>query len=299
MQRNRIRQTRADRISFAVIYGVLGLVGLITFFPLWYVVIASISDPTAVNSGQVFLLPKGIHLDGYRHIFENQWVLTGYRNSLIYTVLGTALNLVVTFAAAYALSRKDLPGHSGITVFMIIPMWFSGGLIPTFITVSNLGLVNKPYTLIIMGAISMYNCIICRTFIQSTIPEELQEASRIDGCSDIGIMLRVVLPLSAPVLAILTLYYGLGHWNDYFTALIYLNDRNLQPLQTFLRMILILNESLDMSDITQLESMQYRSYIAQVMRYSLIVVASLPMLILYPFVQKYFVKGVMIGAVKG
>jgi putative aldouronate transport system permease protein len=298
-KRLNIRETRADYITLGIIYIILSLVGIITLYPVIYVFSASISDPVAVNSGQVLLWPVGIHFEGYRYIFENDWVMIGYRNSTVYTVLGTLLNLTVTFLAAYALSREDLFGRPIISFYMIIPMWFSGGLIPTFITVNNLGLVNKPYTLIILGAISMYNCVICRTFIQSSIPQELQEAARIDGCNDFGIMLKIVLPLSKPVLAILALYYGLGHWNDYFTALIYVNDRKLQPLQTFLRMILILNEEIDMSDVTQLEIAQYRSYISQIMRYGLIVVASLPMLIAYPFVQRYFVKGVMIGALKG
>ena len=293
------RESRGDTITLAIIYVLLTLIGIIALYPVIYVFSASVSDPMAVNAGKVILWPIGIHLDGYRFIFENDWVLIGYRNSLFYTIFGTLLNLAVTFSAAYALSRKDMFGRGLISVYMIIPMWFGGGLIPTFITVSNLGLLNKPYTLIVLGAINIYNCVICRTFISSSIPEELQDAARIDGCSDFGIMLRVVLPLSKPVLAILALYYGLGHWNDYFTALIYVNDRNLQPLQTFLRMILIMNEEIDISGVSQLENMQYRVYIAQIMRYGLIVVASVPMLIIYPFVQRYFVQGVMIGALKG
>ena len=293
------RETRGDTITLAVIYVLLALVGIIALYPIIFVLSASISDPAAVNSGKVILWPIGFHLDGYRFIFENDWVMIGYRNSILYTVFGTLLNLVVTFMAAYALSRKDMFGRQVISVYMIIPMWFGGGLIPTFITVSNLGLLNKPYTLIVLGAISMYNCVICRTFISSSIPDDLQDAARIDGCSDFGIMLRVVLPLSKPVLAILALYYGLGHWNDYFTALIYVNDRGLQPLQTFLRMILIMNEEMDLGGVSELETMKYRVYISQIMRYGLIVVASVPMLIIYPFVQKYFVQGVMIGALKG
>jgi len=293
------RETSTDRITIAVFYIILLVIGIVSLYPVIYVLSASISDPLAVNSGEVVLWPVGLNFDGYRYILENDWVLIGYRNSIFYTVFGTLLNLVVTFSAAYALSRKDMFGRGILSMYMIIPIWFSGGLIPTFLTVNSLGLVNKPATLIILGAVSMYNCVICRTFIQSSIPKELEEAARIDGCNNFGIMFRVVLPLSKPVLAILALYYGLGHWNDYFTALIYVNDRALQPLQTFLRMILILNEKIDMSDVTQLESAMYRAYISQIMRYGLIVVASLPMLIVYPFVQRYFVQGVMIGALKG
>ena len=298
-QKNAVRETRGDRITLAVIYFILGLIGVVTLYPVIYVLSASVSDPTAVNSGQVLLWPVGLHFEGYRYIFENNWVLIGYRNSTLYTFFGTLLNLAVTFTAAYALSRRDMWGRSVVSVYMLLPMWFSGGLIPTFLVVNRLGLVNQPYTLVVLGAIAMYNCVICRTFIQSSIPLELQEAARIDGCNDFGIVLKIVLPLSKPVLAILALYYGLGHWNDYFNALIYVNDRTLQPLQTFLRLILILNEELDMSDVTQLESAMYRAYMAQIMRYGLIVVASLPMLVVYPFVQRYFMQGVMIGALKG
>lgn len=294
-----VRESKGDRLTLIVVYTVLAVIGVITLYPVIYVVSASVSDPAAVNSGKVLLWPVGFQLDGYRYILENDWVMIGYRNSALYTLFGTLLNLAVTFTAAYALSRKDMFGRNALSVYMIIPMWFSGGLIPTFITVKNLGLVNTPLTLIIINAISIYNCVICRTFIQNSIPNELQEAAKIDGCNDFGIMLKIVLPLSKPVLAILALYYGLAHWNDYFTALIYLNDRELQPLQTFLRLILILNEQLDLSDSSQLEAAMDRAYMSQIMRYGLIVVASLPMLIVYPFVQRYFVQGVMIGALKG
>ena len=301
VKRHRIRETRTDSIVNGVIYFLLTIIGIITIYPVIYVFSASFSEPTAVNAGNVFLWPVGFQLEGYQYIFRNAWIMTGYRNSLMYTVFGTILNLAVTFTAAYAMARKDIYGRRILTLYMIIPMWFSGGLIPTFLTVSNLGLLDKPYTLIILGAINIYNFVICRTFIQSSIPGELQESARIDGCSDFGIMLKIVLPLSTPVLAILALYYGLGHWNDYFTGLIYLNSRQYQPLQIFLREILIQNAEFEMGtgDTLALEDSMRRVYMLQVMRYGLIVVSSVPMLILYPFVQRYFVQGVMIGALKG
>ena len=300
-RRNKIRETRTDQIINGVIYFLLAIIGILTIYPVIYVFSASFSEPTAVNSGNVFLWPVGFQLEGYQLIFRNAWIMTGYRNSLSYTVFGTLLNLAVTFTAAYAMSRRDIFGRKILTLYMIIPMWFSGGLIPTFLTVSSLGLLDRPYTLIILGAINIYNFVICRTFIQSSIPGELQESARIDGCSDFGIMLKIVLPLSTPVLAILALYYGLGHWNDYFTGLIYLNSRQYQPLQIFLREILIQNAEFEMGtgDTMALEDSMRRVYMLQVMRYGLIVVSSLPMLILYPFVQRYFVQGVMIGALKG
>lgn len=297
-----IRESRGDRAFNTVVNLVLVIFGLVTLYPLLYVLSASISDPLEVNAGNILLFPKGIQWEGYQRVFRSQWILTGYRNSLLYTLFGTTLNVFVTFITAYALSRRDLYGRGIITLYMLIPMWFGGGLIPTFLIVNSVGLVNSPLVMIILGMISMYNCVICRTFIQTTIPYELQEASRIDGASDFGILWRVIFPLSGPVLAILALYYALGHWNAYFNALIYLSDRNVMPLQLFLREVLIQNQAVavdkEMSYEQMMEVMQ-SARIAQVMKYALIVVASAPMLAIYPFVQKFFVKGVMIGSLKG
>lgn len=299
-KRTRIRETCADRITLWIFYTILLLVGIITLYPVIFVVSASFSEPTAVNDGSVILWPVGFQIEGYQYIFENDWILTGYRNSLFYMVAGTLLDVAVTFFAAFALARKNLYGRAVLNWYMIIPMWFGGGLIPTFIVVNNLGLVDTWWVLIILGAFSAYNFIICRTFIMTSIPYELQEAAIIDGCTDFGILFKVVLPLSMPIIAILCLYYGLGHWNDYFTGLIYVNTRNKQPLQVFLREILIQNAKMEISgDVDQLEAMMRRMRMSQTMRYGLIVVSSLPMLMIYPFVQKYFVQGVLIGALKG
>lgn len=297
--KSRIRDSKGDRIFGFFVDLFLVIIGVITLFPLIFVVSASLSDPVMVNSGQVILLPKGFNIEGYKAVFENTWVLTGYRNSLIYTVVGTFLNVLVTFMAAYSLSRKDMYGHRVITVYMVFTMWFGGGLIPTFLVVNKIGLVNRPAVMVILGLISIYNCIICRSFIQTSIPFELQEAAKIDGCNDFGIVWKIVFPLSKPVLAILCLYYALGHWNGYFNALIYLDNRNYQTLQIFLREILIQNTRVTVDDSIDLEAMVRRAQMAQVMKYSLIVVASIPMLIIYPFVQKFFVQGVMIGSIKG
>lgn len=288
-----------DTLYQYIVYFFLAIIGMLALYPIIYVLSASVSDPTAVNSGKVILWPVGYQVEGYRLIFKSKWILIGYRNSLLYAVFGTMLNIIITFMAAYSLSRKDMYGRNVITFFMAFTMWFSGGLIPTFLIVYKLKLVDKPIVMVIVGAISMFNTIICRTYIQSSIPFELQEAAKSDGCSDFGIAFRIVLPLSKPIIAILVLYYGLTHWNNYFNALIYLNKRQYQPLQIFLREILVQNQTIELNDPTDLESAIVRAHIAQVMKYSLIVVASLPMLMLYPFVQKYFVKGVMIGAIKG
>lgn len=299
-KKSRIRASRGDRLFSCVNYLLLGIFGLMVLYPLVYVLSASISDPLAVNSGRMVLFPIDVNLKGYKAILSNEWVLTGYANSIFYTIFGTILNVAVTFMAAYSLSRKDMFGHGVITFIMVFTMWFGGGLIPTFLVVKSLGLVNTRMVLLILGTISMYNCIICRSFITGSIPGELQEAARIDGASDFQIVWKVIFPLSGPVLAILALYYALAHWNSYYNALVYLNDRSLMPLQIFLREILIENQTVSIpTDTEDLIAMVERTQLAQTMKYALIVVASLPMLIIYPFVQKFFVKGVMIGSVKG
>lgn len=295
----KIKDTASDRVFIAIIYILLGLIALIVLYPLIFVLSASVSDPNAVNAGKVWLLPVGFQLKGYTMVFSSKWVLVGYRNSLFYLLLGTVLDIFVTFTGAYALSRRDIYGRKLLTFFIVFTMWFNGGLIPTFLVVRSVGLVDSPLALVILGAVSAYNFVICRTFIQNSIPGELQEAARIDGCSDFGLCWRIVFPLSGPVIAILALYYGLGHWNSYFPALMYLNRREWQPLQIFLREILLQNEFVDLEASVDLKSVQELARMTKIMKYSLIVIASFPMLILYPFLQRYFVQGVMIGSLKG
>jgi putative aldouronate transport system permease protein len=297
----RTRQTASDGLFDIAVYFLLAVALAVSLYPIVFVLSASISDPTMVNTGRVILWPRGFTLDGYAMVLKQRDVFTGYRNSIIYTVLGTLLNLALTMSAAFALSRRDLYGRNALTMIMAFTMWFSGGLIPTFILVNSLGLVNKPYTLVLLGglgAISMWNTIIARTFIQSSIPWELQESARIDGCSDFRIFFTIIVPLSAPVIAVLALLYGVERWNDYFKALIYVNDQELQPLQIILRQILIQNMTLNM-DTDQMIDIAWRARVAQTMRYSLVIVASIPMLVFYPFIQRYFIKGIMIGALKG
>ncbi len=296
-RRNAIRLDAADKATMAVIYVLLLAAVFVTLYPLVFVFSASISDPYEVYSGKVWLLPKGIQWRGYSEVFTSKWVFVGYRNSLIYLIMGTAVNLFVTFTGAYALSRKDIYLRGPLTAIIVFTMWFNGGMIPTFLLVKSLGLVDSFWAMIIIGAVNAYNFIICRSFIQNSVPEELQEAGRIDGCNDFKLCLRIVLPLSGPIIAVLTLYYGLEHWNGYFNAMLYLNRRELQPLQIFLREILLQDQTIDMS--RDLESLQEIELLKRVMKYSLIIIASLPMLILYPFLQRFFSQGVMIGAIKG
>lgn len=292
------RETWDDKI-FSLVKNVFMLLATISVaYPLIYIVSASISDSYAVMSGEVVLWPVRPSLDAYRAVFRSRQLMIGYRNSLLYTSLGTAINLFVTLLAAYPLSRKDFYGRNLFMLFFSFTMLFSGGLIPTYLLVLNLGMINTVWAMVIPNAMSVWNMIIMRTYFQSNISIDLCEAAELDGCSDIRIIWRIVLPLSGPILAVMALFYAVGHWNSYFNALIYLTSPNMQPLQMVLRNILILFQpdadmTRDMADFAR------RQGVAQLLRFAVIIVSSLPVLIIYPFVQKYFVKGVMIGSLKG
>lgn len=269
----------------------------IVVYPLILVLSSSISDPQMVATGKVLLLPKGITFDGYAQIFQNQDILIGYANTIFYTVIGTLLNLLVTVPAGYVLSKKTVPGNRFFMTLFMITMYFSGGMIPTFLWVNSLGLYNSRLVLIILGAFNTYNCIICRSFF-SSMPVELEEAASIDGCSVIGTFVKIILPLSKALLGVMVLYFAVVHWNSYFDAMIYIRDDAKQPLQVFLRRILILAQTqADMEEAAGYG--QTLANLEALMRYAVIVVSSLPLLIVYPFLQKYFDKGVMIGSVKG
>ncbi|HEY8362825.1 MAG TPA: carbohydrate ABC transporter permease [Tissierellaceae bacterium] len=293
-----IYYSRSDKI-FAVVNTIFLLfIFIIVVYPLIYVLSASFSSTQAVMSGRVWLLPVEPTLLGYKAVFNNRSIMTGYANSFYYTVLGTVINVFMTILAAYPLARKSFYGRNLIMGIFTFTMLFSGGLIPTYLLVKQLGLINTRWAMVIPNAMSVWNVIVARTFFSTTIPEELYEAGELDGCSDIGFISKIVIPLSGPIIAVLTLFYAVGHWNSYFQALIYLKDAELFPLQIILRNILIQNETSGemMRDISE---MQRRQGMAELLKYSLIVVASIPVLIMYPFVQKYFVRGVMIGALKG
>lgn len=272
---------------------------LIVLYPLLFVISSSVSEPTMVASGQVYLLPKGFTLDGYKRVFRDSNIMTGYANSLFYTVAGTCINLAVTVPAGYVLTKSEVPGTKFVMKLFLFTMYFSGGLIPGFLLIKSLHLYNTRLVLLIIGAFSTYNCIICRSFF-SGLPKELEEAAYIDGCSYLGIFLKIILPLSKALLGVMILYFAVGHWNSYFNALVYTYDETIQPLQLFLRRILVLEQSsADMMSAGADELAAEQQKIAALIKYAVIVVSSLPLMIVYPFLQKYFEKGVMIGSVKG
>lgn len=293
-----ITRTRGDKIFDFINYTLITLIVLVVVYPLYFVLIASFSDPDLVNSGNLWLWPSGITFEGYTRIIAESAIWTGFGNSLMYTAIGTSINVVMVLTAGYALSRSDLAGRNFFMMMIVFTMFFGGGMIPNYLLVKNLGMLNTIWALVIPNAVSAYNIIITRTFFQTTIPNELLEASKVDGCSNTRFFLRIVLPLSMPIVAVMILFSAVGHWNSYFNALIYLRDESLFPLQIILRSILVSNEvsesmNLDMADVVA------QQQIAELMKYGVIIISSLPVLILYPFLQKYFVKGVMIGSVKG
>ncbi|MGL5348133.1 MAG: carbohydrate ABC transporter permease [Peptostreptococcaceae bacterium] len=299
---NKIKYSLTDRIFQTSVYLFLTLALVIVLYPLIYIVSASISDPKTVSSGEMLLFPKGITFEGYKTIFENQSIWRGYANTIFYTALGTLVNLIVTIPCAYALSRADFSGKKFFTKFMVVTMFLSGGLIPTYLIVKNLGMINTVWALIIPNAASVYNIVVTRTFFQSTIPRELEEAATIDGCNDIKMFIKVILPLSLPIIAVMALFYGVGHWNGYFSALIYLSDRALYPLQMVLREILVLQDMASNSigmNSSMAEFAHSKQQLAQVIQYGVMIVSTLPIIVVYPFLQKYFVKGMMVGSVKG
>ena len=287
-----------DKAFLVVVILVLTLFFITVLYPCIFVVSASFSSGTAVQSGRVVLFPVDPTLEGYKTVLNTPTVWVGYRNSIFYTVVGTLINLALTMTAAYCLSRKDLPGCNFIMLAFTFTMFFSGGIIPMYIQVRNLKLLNTMWSLILPGAISVYNLIVARTFIVSSIPGELLEASQIDGCSDVRYYLSIVLPLSGAIIAVEALFYAVGHWNAYFNAMIYLSKRSLYPLTLYLREILMAS-NIDPSTVTDPELQARLIDMVGIIKYALIVVAVVPVLLFYPFVQKYFVKGVMIGSVKG
>lgn len=291
---NAIRETRRDRIFLNVLLAISVVILIIELYPLVYVVSASFSSSDAISRGQVYLLPVEFSLDGYKMLSKNKDILTGFTNSVLYLIVGTSINMLLTVALAYPLSRKELPFRNMLTLFIVFTMYVQGGLIPTYLQVSRMNLVDTLWGLILPNAIITTNMIIMRTYFQTSLPESLHEAAVLDGCNYTCYLLKIVLPLSLPILAVVGLYYAVGHWNNYFDALIYLRSRNKQSLQLVLRDILLANQ-VNSGDGSYSES----SKLGVTIKYSVIVVSCIPMMIAYPFVQKFFVKGVMIGALKG
>lgn len=293
----KIRRSTGDMVFDIVNYTLLVLVLIIVIYPLWFVVIASFSDSRAVLDGEVWLWPKDFQLDAYVRVFKDSRIMRGYANTIFYTLAGTALNIVGTVVAAYPLSRKDFVGRNVIMMLLAFTMYFSGGLIPTYLIYKQLRIVNTVWVMILPGMVSVYNLIIVRTFFQG-IPFELQEAAFIDGANNFAILRKVIVPLSKPVLAVMVIFYGVGHWNEFFNALVFLSKKELAPLQLVMRDILITASS-SISEGTGGAAIADKARLAESLKYSVIIVSSLPVLLLYPFLQKYFVKGVMLGAIKG
>jgi putative aldouronate transport system permease protein len=297
MRARRIREPRTDRIFMVCVYLLLTVFLVIVLLPLLYIVASSFSSPEAVSSGRVLFWPVEFSLRGYRAVFENPQIIQGYLNSLFYTVVGTVVSVVLTIAIAYPMSRRTLVGRNVVMSLILFTMLFTGGLIPTYLVVQQAGLLDTRWALIVPQAIGVWQVIIARTYFRTVIPEELVEASQLDGCGDLRFLWAVVIPLAKPMIAVVALMYAIMQWNSYFDALIYLKNPDLFPLQLVLRNILILNTysggAIDASVVLQ------RQQLADLLKYSLIVVASVPVLLIYPFVARYFTKGIMIGAVKG
>jgi putative aldouronate transport system permease protein len=291
-----IKDSTGDKVFLFTIYVILSIMLIVVLYPLIYIVSSSFSSPAAVTSGRVWLWPVDISLKGYAQLFQTPKIMTGYANSLFYTAAGTAISVALTIMIAYPLSRKTFFGRKLLMMLITFTLLFSGGLIPTYMVVRAMGLIDTRWAVLIPNAIWVWQVIIARSFFQTSIPEELIDSSEIDGCSDFRFVRSVVIPLSKPIIAVLVLIYAVGQWNSYFDALIYLKTANLFPLQLILRSIIIENNT---SGITDALKQVERQQLAELLKYSLIVVATLPVLIIYPFVQRFFVQGLLIGSVKG
>ena len=298
LQKRKIKYGTSDKIFYTVSGIILSFLLIITLYPLIYVLAASFSSGAAVAAGKGILWPVGFCLDGYQAVFNKPDIPRAYLNTIFYTVLGTFINVTMVMFAAYPLSRKKLAGRNVLMFIFTFTMFFNGGMIPFYILMKDLHLIDTIGAMVIPGALSVYNMIVARTFIQTSIPEELYEAASIDGCNDTQYFFQMILPLSKAVIAVIALFSAVGHWNSYFNAMMYLNRRELVPLQIILREILIMNQ-VDLSMVSDPELMAQLTQLADVLKYSLIVVSTVPILCVYPFAQKYFVKGVMIGSVKG
>ena len=296
IRKTAIRHTAGDYAFLAFDWLILILFFLILAYPLLYVIASSFS---AMQITTLSLIPKKFSLEGYRAVIEYKYIWIGYANSLLYMTLGTAIALVVTICCAYPLSRPDFKAGKLLMGLCLFTMYFSGGIIPTFLWIRDLGMLDTLWAIVLPTSLSVYNMIVMRTYFATSIPGDLREAAQLDGCGDFRFLYSIVLPLSGPILAVIALYYAVALWNGYFNAMLYLRTKTRLPLTMFLRDILVLNQMTGLDAGLDMEQMARAEERAQIMKYSLIIVGSLPMMLIYPFVQKYFVKGVMIGAVKG
>lgn len=295
----KIRQSVEDRAFSLIVYALGALFMVLAAYPILYVFSASISNPELIVSGDIVLLPREIQFRAYEAVFRSSEVLLGYKNTILYSVAGTAINIVLTTLGAYVLSRPDLAGRNLLTFLISFTMFFSGGMIPTYITIKNLHLLNTFWVMVLPGAVSATNLIIMRNFFQHSISQEIIEAAWVDGCSNTGTLWRIVLPISGSILAVMVIFYFVGHWNAYFDAMIYLSDKSRYPLQVFLREILIQNQLGDMAGGADAVGQTEMTLLYEALKYAVIVVATLPVLLIYPFMQRYFVKGIMMGSIKG
>lgn len=278
-----------DIVNYVILFGI----GIIMFYPMFYVFIVSISSAEYINQGLVTWFPKGINFEAYKIVFKNQAIWTGYKNTFLYAIVGTMINLICTAMCAYPLSRKDLYGRGPITVLVTLTMFVSGGLIPLYLVINQFHLLNSMWAIVLPPAISTYNMIVMRTSFQ-TIPESLMESAYLDGANDIQVLAKIILPLSKPIIATMTLFYAVQHWNSYFPAMIYLNDQKKYPVQVIMRDIVIQGDLAQGGDIAGSMNVVATNY-----KYAVIIISVIPILLVYPFLQKYFTKGVMVGAVKG
>ena len=295
--RHRVRRQRKDVVFDVILYTICALLLVVILYPLWFIIIASFSDPSAVAGGHVWLWPVGFTLEGYQELLRQPQVWLGYRNTIAYTVVGTLIGLMVNIPAAYALSRKDLWGRKGLMGLYVFTMFFSGGLIPIFLTVQQAGLYNTFWVLVLPFSVSAYNIIVARTFFETSLPPDLWDAAQIDGCGNLRFFFTMALPLSKAVISVIALWTAVGQWNSYFNALIYIRDENLYPLQLIMRNILITNQNFAALGTGEAAMIAMRR--ANLVRYAMIIIATVPIMCVYPFIQKYFDQGVMIGAVKG
>ena len=294
-----IRDRNRGDIAFQWVINIISiLIGIITLYPLVYVISASLSQPVHILNGNVWLWPVQPTLNAYSRVFTSGNILVGYRNTLFYSLVGTTFDVVLTIMCAYPLSRKDLQGKNGLTFLITFTMFFSGGMIPSYINVRNLGLLNSVWAVLLPGMINATNMLILRNYFINSVPNELSEAAEIDGCSSLGIMLKIILPLSRSILVVIVLYYLVGRWNAYFEPMLYLRNNQLWPLQVFLRQILLLSQMGDMAETMGVSDIN-TTQIYAALKYAIIVISSLPLLIIYPFVQRFFQKGIMMGSVKG
>jgi putative aldouronate transport system permease protein len=296
--------SKYDKVFDTVNYLILTVVIIVILYPLYFTIIASVSNPQLVGLGKIILYPRGVTLDAYYNVFSSKEIWVGYRNTIFYTCLGVLINLFVTIPCAFALARRNLSGRNMFMLIFVFTMFFHGGMIPNYILVKQLGMLDTVWAMVLPQAMSVFNMIITRTFFQTNIPEELYESAKMDGCSDFGMFFKIALPLSKSIIAVMALFYGVWHWNQFFSALIYLTHKQLFPLQLVLRNILLLNEALSMANMDsmtadEMDAVAKKVLMAESMKYALIFIASFPVLVAYPFAQKYFVKGVMIGSLKG